>query len=290
MSFPILKDGSEQISYRNPAFPVFVAHGPLSNFPDMSALCHWHDDIEIIMPYEGYMTYNVNGVHIKINTGELLFVNSKQMHYGYSADKSDCRYICITCVPSLLCGGSNFEHSYINPIIINPGIPYFVANESTPGYDRMVTAVNEVFRLFSRESDGAEIGILSELYSFWYGLYTACGNTINSIASADPDIVTQRMMLDYIHSNYRKKLTLNDIASAGNVCRTRCCRIFKKFMQRTPVDYLNSYRLEKGIQLLRTTHMSMTEIAESCGFGSSSYFTELFTRAHGCPPTSFRRK
>ena len=43
------------------------------------------------------------------------------------------------------------------------------------------------------------------------------------------------------------------------------------------------------MQLLKSSRMSITEIAESCGFSSASYFTEMFTRQKGLTPTAYRR-
>ncbi len=97
-------------------------------------------------------------------------------------------------------------------------------------------------------------------------------------------------MLEFIRTNYRRRLSLEQIAASGGVCRSKCCRIFRRYLGRSPNEYLNSFRLEKGMELLRETGMSVTEIAYACGFGSPSFFTELFTRYKGCPPTAYRKK
>ena len=289
MSFPILQDGSEQISYRLAGFPVYTSAGYISGFTNMSALCHWHDDVEVLLPCEGYMMCNINGVHVKIATGEMIVINSRQMHYNYSSDGSDCYYICITFKPGLLSGNSEIERLYVQPLIASPGISYQLITPEFSGYAEMFSAVKEIYSLNSNPEPSAEMGIMARLYAFWGNLHTICAKSLNESPSADPDILHQQMMLEFIHRNYCSKLTLAQIAASGNVCRTRCCRIFKKFMQRSPIEYLNSYRLEKGTQLLRSTHLSMPEIAEKCGFNSASYFTELFTRLKGCPPTQYRR-
>ena len=52
--------------------------------------------------------------------------------------------------------------------------------------------------------------------------------------------------------------------------------------------YVNQYRLEKSISLLRNTGMSITEIAYACGFSNTSYFCELFHKYYGTTPGKFR--
>ena len=61
-------------------------------------------------------------------------------------------------------------------------------------------------------------------------------------------------------------------------------------MGHTPNDYLNSFRLEKSMELLRTTDMTATEIAFHCGFNSASYFAEIFKKQKGCSPKEYRKK
>ncbi|MGN0622429.1 MAG: helix-turn-helix transcriptional regulator [Oscillospiraceae bacterium] len=97
-------------------------------------------------------------------------------------------------------------------------------------------------------------------------------------------------MTGYIQGHYFEALTLDDIASAGLVCRSRCCELFKEYIGKTPIDHLNEYRISKSIDLLNETDMSVAEIAEKCGFNSSSYFAEVFRKTLGSSPKEFRSK
>lgn len=290
MNFPILKDGSEQIEYRNPAFPVYISSGRLSGFIDLMATCHWHDDFEIIMPCEGYQMYSIDGEHILLETGDILFVNSRHMHYGFSTDGSDCLYICITFRPELLCGNDEIARSYVQPLVSCSNLAYKVFKKDSPVYDRICAAVSRINSLNTRYAAGNELAILGCLYELWHGIHSDCAGSLSSKMPEDAEVAAQRMMLEFIHTHYADKLTLDSIAASGNVCRSRCCRIFRKHVRRTPIDYLNTYRLERSIQLLESTPLSITEIAGRCGFTGASYFTELFTRTKGCPPTQYRRK
>ena len=102
MNLMVLQDGSEQIHYNDPCIPLYVRRGSLKSFSGMAALCHWHDDVELLLPTQGHLCYSVNGATVKISREEAIFVNSRQMHFGYSSDGTDCRYICITFRPQQL--------------------------------------------------------------------------------------------------------------------------------------------------------------------------------------------
>ena len=63
--------------------------------------------------------------------------------------------------------------------------------------------------------------------------------------------------------------------------------VTKEFADFT-LDSVN-FRLEKGMELLKSTSLTVTEIAGACGFNSASYFTELFTRQKGVSPKAYRK-
>ena len=65
------------------------------------------------------------------------------------------------------------------------------------------------------------------------------------------------------------------------------CRYFKEFTDRTPMDYLNYYRIEVACEQLSYTDKTITEIAHSCGFYDSSYFIKVFRHYKHMTPTEY---
>ena len=96
-------------------------------------------------------------------------------------------------------------------------------------------------------------------------------------------------MMSYIYQNYRKKLSIDIRIGAGNISRNKCCSLFKQFVNQTPLEFLNSYRLESSIPLLLDTSRSITEVALSCGYQGSSYYAEVFRKYKGMSPSEFRK-
>ena len=95
-------------------------------------------------------------------------------------------------------------------------------------------------------------------------------------------------MVQFIYDHYSEKLSLDEIAHSGGISRTKCYQLFKKYLNRTPLDFLNSYRLENSMNLLHDTELSITEIAYHCGFNTLSYYSEIFKKYKGCTPKEFR--
>lgn len=104
------------------------------------------------------------------------------------------------------------------------------------------------------------------------------------------NLSTVKDMLHFIQENYKEKISLEDISNAGNVCKSQCCSLFHKYLRQTPVNYLISYRLEKSIELLISSDLTITEICFECGFTGASYYTETFRKHFGCSPREYRKK
>lgn len=98
-----------------------------------------------------------------------------------------------------------------------------------------------------------------------------------------------KKMIGFIQQNYAEKITLSDISAAGTVGQSKCCILFKKYTGQTPNDYLIQYRINKSIELLKNTDMSITEISTTIGFSGSSYYSETFRKYLGETPTSYRK-
>jgi AraC-like DNA-binding protein len=108
--------------------------------------------------------------------------------------------------------------------------------------------------------------------------------------SDDQAWLTAWRMAEYIHQNYDLKMSLDDIAAAGTVSRSKCCELFSKHIGQTPNTYLTHYRIQKSCEMLRETNRSISEIAIACGFQSGSYFTYVFHKELGAIPQEFRRR
>jgi AraC family transcriptional regulator, melibiose operon regulatory protein len=289
INLDLMKDSSEILHYNNPAIPLYIRKERIFSYSHLSGLCHWHDDIEYIGMRKGHMAYNVNGKKIMIHEHDGLLINSRQMHYGYSDDGTDNEFYCVVFKPQLIAANLELQHKYIEPVIENITIPYYYLSAAEEPQKKIMTIFDRIIRLNENQATGFELVILSELQIFWTEWFKLLkpyselqGKKI------DRDIAVQKQMVRFIYTNYMSRITLDDIAAAGSVCRSSCCRIFRRYFNKTPNDFLNSYRLEVSMNLLLDTTRNITDISYSCGFNSPSYYTEIFSQYKGCSPTEFR--
>ena len=97
-------------------------------------------------------------------------------------------------------------------------------------------------------------------------------------------------MLSYIHENYNRKLTLEEIAASASVSKRECLRCFQTGLGESPFHYLIHYRIQQAKKLLTSTDMTITLIAMETGFSTSAYFGKIFLRECGQTPGEYRRK
>ena len=286
----LLNDNSEVITYNFERFPILSKKLLLSEYPNMAAPNHWHDDIEFIIILEGKMSYSVNGKSYELKKGQAIFVNSAQMHYGYSCDGSECNFICIILNPLILSEITLIKESYIIPICTDTSHPFFIFDPSIGWQKDFIEQLIKIYKFCSDKQDGFQLQVMSNLYSIFYSLYNNIKNSKDSQEYYyDKNLDSLHNMIGYIQRNYKNKITLKEIASSGNVCRSNCCEIFQSILNKSPISYLIEYRLNKSIKLLNDTSYTITEIALKCGFNSSSYFTEIFHKQLGCTPSQYRK-
>ncbi len=280
-------DSSEYFEYNHPDFPAFVKKIPLSSYPNFSAVSHWHNDPEILLIEEGEMFYDVNGQKIPLHTGEGLFVNSRSLHYGYSESMKECYFICILVPPQLLSGNTYFIEHCLNPLIQNTGFPYQKLNPSVRWQNSIL---QDLEKLYETNADEIQPFIVLEKMARIFRLLSENMHFLPDFDKNTEDISILTAMIGYVQQNYAEKILLKDIFSAGNCCKTKCTLLFRKYLDTSPMVYLNRYRLDRSALLLRDTAMPVSDIAYACGFPSNSYYCELFHKYYNTTPGKFRNR
>lgn len=280
-------DNSEKVLYDKADYPIYIRKGLLSYFPNYTAESHWHDDVEFILILSGEMFYNINGEIILLHEGEGVFVNARQFHFGYSDNKKECIFICILIHPMMLCLTKSIEQNYINPIILNPNIPFYHFQKMNKWEYNILYNIKNIYDI--RNDKIAELKIHNEILNIWIAL---CENivTIQKIDNfKNNNLSTLKNMISFITQHYKEKISLEMIAISGNVGKTGCCAIFKKYIYKTPIEYLTEFRLRKGLELLCNTDMTILEISYEVGFSGASYFSETFRKFYDCTPSEYRK-
>ena len=284
------KDSSETVAYNNPRFPAYVRQGILSRYPDYSGISHWHEDLEFILVKKGRMTYNVNGELIELCENSGIMVNSRQLHFGFSASCEECEFICILLSTELLCANKWFLENYVEHITENPYLPYLYLEDS--GWKKDI--LRKLDQIYGFNKDPIEalayFEVIESFVCIMKLLYQNLNIEEHSPKTETSELSSLRDMITFIEKNFTHKLRLSDIALAGACCNSRCCMLFKKYLRDTPIRYVTKLRLRKSLADLLDSDACITDIAYEYGFCGASYYCESFQKYYGMSPLQYKKR
>ncbi len=278
-------DGSERVKYDYDGYMAYIRRGLLSNYPNFAADSHWHDDLEFISVLSGNMDYNVNGEILHLEAGQGVIVNARQIHYGFSMAHNECEFYCILLHPMLLCASQQLDHDFVSSILSDSSLPYVLLDSQTEWQNAILSDMASMYRCKDRKN--APLYIQNFFYHIWI-ILSENALRVKQTKRQDRNLSVLKDMLVFVQKNYADKITLDDIAAAGNVSKSTCLVIFKKYLQDTPTNYLIGYRLKRAMRMLKDNNLSITDIAFAVGFSGVSYFAETFRKNYGCSPSEYR--
>lgn len=96
-------------------------------------------------------------------------------------------------------------------------------------------------------------------------------------------------IVSYIENNYQNELRLSDIAERFYISEYYLCHEFKKYTNRTIVQYINTLRILHAQRLITECDLPLTKIAEQTGFSSLTHFNRIFKASVGVSPSAYRK-
>ncbi len=147
-------------------------------------------------------------------------------------------------------------------------------------------SIGEMLACMKQEKHIGEAAASSMLYGMLMQLLDAAG-ALGSRSMADP-VVDQAIA--YIRNHLTAKLTVDEIAAAVGYSPSYFSRLFAAETGMSPYQFVVRSRVEQAQLLLRTTHLSVQDIAFQTGFNSAANFCYTFRRILGVSPHEFRKR
>lgn len=243
---------------------------------------HWHPEYEIDYVLEGNIEIQIDDTRIILEAGDTIFLNSNQLHTIHKG-KKNARILAILFSPNLFCSnmGSIFKKKYMD---------YFTDSFLVfKGYVFEETIL-EMHKNYEEKLYGYEWKVLSSIAMLYGEIVEKADLKFKSNFKSQVYSMIVEKIVKFIEKNYRTKISITAISKEVGLCKTEICRLFKKETGKTIVDFINEIRIEKSLLLLTEWEMNVTEIGQSVGFNSSSYYTEVFKNIMGTSPKEYRKK
>lgn len=99
-----------------------------------------------------------------------------------------------------------------------------------------------------------------------------------------------KTVLTYVKDNYKEKIYISDLAAQINLNEQYFCRFFKKAIGRTPMEYINEYRIKQTRRMLEETDLPITDICLECGYNNLGNFLREFRKQTDTTPLQYRKQ
>lgn len=109
-------------------------------------------------------------------------------------------------------------------------------------------------------------------------------------APSRPGMKNFEYAVSYIAQNYHEKIILQDIAKQLHLSYDFFQHRFKELMGESPQQFLIRKRLESADRMLMEENMSITEIAQRCGFSNSAQFSAMYKKSRKITPSEMKKK
>ena len=248
---------------------------------------HYHDYVETLYTLDADMKVWINGAPYHMLSGDFIIINSGELH-NISFNK-DSHYFCIKFSPKVLYFDDNslFEFKYVTPFLSNSSPQKLFHSDELEGIDLHALAF-EIMDEWERQDTAFELSIRASILRIFTAIfrYWDKQNVFHSEGILTEPI---KKALLYVAENF-DTVTERDAAIHCGLSYNHFSTSFKKTVGRSFNDYITLLRISEAEKLLLSTEKSITEIALSCGFSSTSHFISRFKTQKGITPGQLRKK
>ncbi|SCP99307.1 AraC family transcriptional regulator [Anaerobium acetethylicum] len=268
-------------------YPFLISEQVLVSKDNCDDSFHWHSFFEITYIRSGRGSYYVNGRKYDVSEGDVIIFNNVEPH-GWWVEDEEMHILVMVFSSELIAGRTSFfDSDYLQPFI-ERGSSF---KNKIDKEDEITMEIGAVMSEISREWKGRKLGYQLMIKSDVLKILTLL------IRYSQDDTKPQELLnekknamkrlqdaFEYISSNYKNKVTLEEAAKAAYMSPNYFSSYFRRVTGVTFSEYLTDLRIRKAKELLRTTDLSTNEIANECGFGNMSNFYRLFKKQTGSTP------
>ncbi|MGI5855311.1 MAG: helix-turn-helix domain-containing protein [Candidatus Merdivicinus sp.] len=248
---------------------VYVTKEPFSNFSRGG-----RHDFYFMYLDQGELEVTAAGMAHSLGEGEMLIYPPEQS-YGYrKTGREPMRYYWAHF-------SGNGAEELLAECGLEAGTVYAPGNqeETALGFQEMFRCFYAREALFEMEAAGQLAALLAKM-ARWAKQEGGKGPALQRI----------RKSLDYLYRNYAAPVRLEELAQMEHLSPSRYSAVFRGCMGVSPQGFLIGLRMKNAADLIRRTDLTITQVAQAVGYEDTLYFSTLFRRKMGLPPSRYREK
>ncbi|MEI6892903.1 MAG: helix-turn-helix domain-containing protein [Pontiella sp.] len=291
-----IADGIHYFSLTGFPLAVLRVHSDSEHSPshphDLTEVEHSHDFCELVIVTQGRAMHMLEGNTFPVTAGDVFLLQGHQRHHFFEREQLDL--INIMYDPEKIALPENELRrmpGYCALFMLEPNYRRQHRFASRLHLKRVPLArverlSEEMEKECSAEIPGREVALRAKLLELMVYLSRAYTNSDTTEAHA---LLRVGHVIGALENDFSRDWKLDELLEIAHMSRSNLMRVFRKATSQTPIEYLVRLRIQKAMEMLRNTSLSITEIAMEVGFNDSNYFTRQFRRILGESPRAFRQ-
>lgn len=278
MNYSLLHEDKKRGTFDFPIELYYVD----SSAPRYEMPLHWHLEYELILVLSGRFRLSLDGEQYVLEAGDCAWISDGAVHGG---EPENCIYECVV-----------FDLAAVlrdTPLCTKSAKEFLTHSASCTGKleKGSVSAqlADKIFEAMEKEQNGYEWVTVGLLWQLMGNMLKNQKSETQNYSHSRQQISKLKNVLAYIKDNYSSQISLEQLAAIAGMSPKYFCRAFSSMTGKTPIAYLNYYRIECAGELLKLTDKTVTEVAMSCGFNDMSYFSKQFKRYKNVSPLKYKK-
>lgn len=245
---------------------------------------HWHKAIELLLFVKGKVTCKFENATLHAKPGDLYIINSHEVHETKCS--RNAVYLCIHISPDVMCRYvPTFDQLHFS-LAFDPE-----DQVKAMAYEQLRAHVQEILRQTEENQLAYKLERQARLFAVAALLVKHFSQplAVEETKLQRNDMTRLEPVLEYIQLHHGEELPLDEAANAMGLNKEYFCRLFKKNMGVSYLQYVYQVRTTAVCRELETTEDPIGEIAERHGFRDPKMLNQYFREIYGCTPSEKRK-
>lgn len=241
---------------------------------------HWHDHLEIIYVVAGSLQVTCEEKEYELTENEFFVINSNKIHGTKSSGMVKALLVQIPYA---------YLDSYIEDYAHIRFMECYETEHENRKYGQMKSLLKSIAHINRKKEKGYELRLMAKVNELLYILFINYSHTEMNVEKESRQIVRLKDVLSYVAKSYQEPIALKEAADIASLNQEYFCRMFKKCMGVTFLEYVNLVRIDHIHEELLATEDSITDILERNGFTNYKVFSRMFKEQFGMTPRELRK-
>lgn len=237
----------------------------------------------------GIVTVSVGTESVECNEGDYVYVPQHLVYRVTSEARATIHSLCVPC-ELVTSNMEKIDTELFYMFYVQSRNRISVFGPEHPIYESLAYSMSEAGDEFAAKDIGYRLSVLSSAYLIISAIlrhYSGSRDSLDRMLCHN--VMRLRPAIDYITEHCGEKIYVDTLSEMIEVSADYFTKMFKESIGKTPIDYINTVRVNKALELLAVTDTPINEIAEKSGFANANYFHKIFKQYMNTSPLTYRK-